>query len=154
MKKSVELRKDAEAMRNKIKNLKLENKIEEAHGLLQNLKDIENKIREAELEESLDAEGNKKPLVNKKEMNINRIYNRVLLGKSVSEEEMAFLNAAGTPGQVEATDGKGGYLVPTEQFTQIKELRRTLVSLKTLCNIVPVTSLKEQCLLKKMGQEN
>lgn len=66
MKKSVELRKDAEAMRNKIKNLKLENKIEEAHGLLQNLKDIENKIREAELEESLDAEGNKKPLVNKK----------------------------------------------------------------------------------------
>ena len=57
MKKSVELRKDAEAMRNKIKNLKLENKIEEAHGLLQSLKDIENKIREAELEESLNAGG-------------------------------------------------------------------------------------------------
>ena len=115
MKKSVELRKDAEAMRNKIKNLKLENKIEEAHGLLQSLKDIENKIREAELEESLDTGGNKEPLVNKKEMNINRIYNRVLLGKSVSEEEMAFLNAAGTPGQVEATDGKGEYC---EIFTQ------------------------------------
>lgn len=151
MKKSVELRKDAEAMRNKIKNLKLENKIEEAHGLLQSLKDIENKIREAELEESLDAGGNKKPLVNKKEMNINRIYNRVLLGKSVSEEEMAFLNAAGTPGQVEATDGKGGYLVPTEQFTQIKELRRTLVSLKTLCNIVPVTSFKGTMPIEKDG---
>lgn len=151
MKKSVELRKDAEAMRNKIKNLKLENKIEEAHGLLQSLKDIENKIREAELEESLDAGGNKKPLVNKKEMNINRIYNRVLLGKSVSEEEMAFLNAAGTPGQVEATDGKGGYLVPTEQFTQIKELRRTLVSLKTLCNIVPVTSFKGTMPIEKEG---
>ena len=151
MKKSVELRKDAEAMRNKIKNLKLENKIEEAHGLLQSLKDIENKIREAELEESLDAGENKKPLVNKKEMNINRIYNRVLLGKSVSEEEMAFLNAAGTPGQVEATDGKGGYLVPTEQFTQIKELRRTLVSLKTLCNIVPVTSFKGTMPIEKDG---
>lgn len=151
MKKSVELRKDAEAMRNKIKNLKLENKIEEAHGMLQSLKEIENKITEAELEESLDAGGNKKPLVNKKEMNINRIYNRVLLGKSVSEEEMAFLNAAGTPGQVEATDGKGGYLVPTEQFTQIKELRRNLVSLKTLCNIVPVTSFKGTMPIEKDG---
>ncbi|MCF2672899.1 phage major capsid protein [Fusobacterium varium] len=152
MKKSVELRKEAEEMRNKIKNLKAENKIEEAHGMLQSLKDIENKIREAELEESLNAEGGeKKPVTNKKEMNINRIYNRVLLGKSVSEEEMAFLNAAGTPGQVEATDGKGGYLVPTEQFTQIKELRRTLVSLKTLCNIVPVTSFKGTMPIEKDG---
>ena len=31
--------------------------------------------------------------------------------------------------------------MPVEQFNEIKELRRELVSLKGLCNVVPVTSL-------------
>ena len=119
-------------------------KIEEAHAKLNGLKDLENRIKEAETEEALTVmnKGNKAPLGTKEEMNVNRIYNRVLLGKSITEEEKQFLNAAGTPGQVEATDGKGGYLVPTEQFNQIKELRRSKIALKDYCNVLPVTSLK------------
>lgn len=144
MKKSVELKKELETLRNEIKSLKDSGKIEEAHAKLNGLKELENKIKEAETEEALTVmnKGDKVPLGTKEEMNVNRIYNRVLLGKSITEEEKQFLNAAGTPGQVEATDGKGGYLVPTEQFKQIKELRRNLVSLKGYCNILPVTSLK------------
>lgn len=53
-------------------------------------------------------------------MNVNVLFNRVLKGKSITDEERQFLNAVGTPGQVEATDGKGGYLVPIEQFEKLK----------------------------------
>ena len=111
MKKSVELKKELETLRNEITALKDSGKIEEAHAKLNSLKDLENKIKEAETEEALIVmnKGDKVPLGTKEEMNVNRIYNRVLLGKSITEEEKQFLNQAGTPGQVEATDGKGGY---------------------------------------------
>lgn len=144
MKKSVELKKELETLRNEITALKDNGKIEEAHAKLNSLKDLENRIKEAETEEALTAmnKGTKTPLGTNEEMDVNRIYNRVLLGKSITEEEKQFLNEAGTPGQVEATDGKGGYLVPTEQFNQIKDLRRNFVSLKPYCNVIPVNSLK------------
>ena len=144
MKKSVELKKELETLRNEITALKDSGKIEEAHAKLNSLKDLENRIREAETEEALTImkKDNKAPLGTVNEMDINRIYNRVLLGKSITEEEKQFLNAAGTPGQVEATDGKGGYLVPLEQFNQIKELRRNKIALKDYCNVLPVTSFK------------
>ena len=143
MKKSIELRKEYEELKNSIAALKSENKIEEAHAKLAGLKDLENKIREAEIEETMNAgAGGKKEVKNKETMNVNRLFNRLITGKSLNAEEMEFLNKAGTPGQVEATDSKGGYLVATEQFNRIKELRRNLVSLKPLCNVVPVTSFK------------
>ena len=143
MKKSVEMKKELENLKNEIVALKNDGKIEEAHGKLAGLKELENKIKEIEMEEAIQTmeKSNKIEVNVKNEMNANRLFNRVLLGKSVTEEERAFLNAAGTPGQVEATDGKGGYLVPTEQFNQIKELRRNKVELKVLCNVQPVKSL-------------
>lgn len=144
MKKSTELRKEFEDLRNEIKGLQENGKIEEAHAKLKDLKELENKIMNAEIEETGTLKVDYTPIVMNKveEKDINRIYNRVLLGKTVSAEELEILNQAGTPGQVEATDGKGGYLVPTEQFMTIKEFRRNLVSLKGYCNILPVTSLK------------
>ena len=38
--------------------------------------------------------GNKAPLGTKEEMNVNRIYNRVLLGKSITEEEKQFFKSS------------------------------------------------------------
>lgn len=153
MKKSVELKKELETLRNEITSLKDSGKIEEAHAKLNSLKDLENRIKEAETEEALTVmnKGDKVPLGTKEKMNVNRIYNRVLLGKSITEEEKQFLNAAGTPGQVESTDGKGGYLVPVEQFETIKELRRNLVALKEYCNVLPVHSFKGTMPIEKDG---
>ena len=37
----------------------------------------------------------------------NRVFNKLVLGRKLNEEEQAFLNEAGTPGQVETTPGKG-----------------------------------------------
>ena len=141
MKKSIEMKKELEAMRNEIKALKDEGKIEDAHAKLTAFKELENKIKEVETEEALEAMNEKTQVNIKNGMNANRLFNRVVLGKPITDEERQFLNAVGTPGQVEATDGKGGYLVPVEQFNQIKELRRNKVELKALCNVQPVKSL-------------
>jgi phage major capsid protein, HK97 family len=141
MKKSIEMKKELEAMRNKIKTLKDEGKIEDAHAKLTAFKELENKIKEMETEEALEVMNEKTKLTVTNGMNANRLFNRVLLGKPITDDEREFLNAVGTPGQVEATDGKGGYLVPAEQFETIKELRRNKVELKTLCNVQPVKSL-------------
>lgn len=153
MKKSVEMKKELENLKKEIVALKNEGKIEEAHGKLAGLKELENKIKEIEMEETLETmtTTDKKELEVKNKMNVNKIFNRVLTGKSITEEERAFLNAAGTPGQVEATDGKGGYLVPIEQFNEIKELRRNLVALKDYCNVLPVHSFKGTMPIEKDG---
>lgn len=47
-------------MRNEIKALKDEGKIEDAHTKLTAFKELENKIKEVETEEALEAMGNKK----------------------------------------------------------------------------------------------
>jgi HK97 family phage major capsid protein len=65
----------------------------------------------------------------------NRIFNKQVFGKTLNEEEMAFLNTAGTPGQVEATPAKGGYLVPEEQISQLMEFRRAYTQLKNYCSV-------------------
>ena len=65
----------------------------------------------------------------------NRVFNKLVLGRKLNEEEQAFLNEAGTPGQVETTPGKGGYLVPQEQIAQLLELRRAYTQLKGYTNV-------------------
>ncbi|KYM38505.1 capsid protein [Fusobacterium necrophorum subsp. funduliforme] len=141
MKKSVELRKEYEELKNSIATLKAESKIEEAHAKLAGLKDLENKIRETEIEEMMNTEvGGKKEVKAKNKVNEIVIFNKLVLRKPLNNAEMEYLNQVGTPGQVESTDGKGGYLVPAQQFEQIKELRRTQITLKSLCTVIPVTS--------------
>lgn len=79
---------------------------------------------------------------------IRQLFNRAVFSehpklkntfKPLDDEEMQILNAAGTPGQVEATPAKGGYLVPEEEMNRIIEYRRTLQSLKQWCEVIPVT---------------
>ena len=144
MKKSVEMRRQLDELKNTIKGLQDQGKIDEAHAKLSELTELKNAIavQEALEEDEVQNFNGNQIQVREDKMNVNRIFNKMLLGKSVTEEEREFLNAAGTPGQVEATDGKGGYLVPTEQFNQIKEFRRSLVSLKALCNVLSVNSFK------------
>ena len=70
----------------------------------------------------------------------NRIFNKLVLGRPLDSTELEFQNAAGTPGQVEATPGKGGYLVPEEQMATLREYRRAYVSLRDYCNVQTVQS--------------
>lgn len=76
----------------------------------------------------------------------NRIFNKLVFGRALdaSEREIyaanrAAFNAPGTPGQVEATPAKGGYLVPTEQLNILWEFRRAYSQLRDYCNVFTVT---------------
>lgn len=143
MKKSVELRRNLENIKNKIKELQGAGKVEEAHNMLTELEEVKNAIREAEIEEQLQiTNSGKKDITNVLKIDVNRVFNKLIAGKSVTAEEMeAYKNAVGTPGQAEHTDEKGGYLVPEAQATQILEYKRTLISLKQYCDVMTVTTL-------------
>lgn len=87
MKKSIEMKKELEVMRNEIKALKDEGKIEDAHAKLTAFKELENKIKEVETEEALEVMNEKTQVNIKNEMNANRLFNRVVLGKPITDEE-------------------------------------------------------------------
>lgn len=76
----------------------------------------------------------------------NRIFNKLVFERPLDSEEReiyaanrAAFNVPGTPGQVEATAAKGGYLVPTEQLNILYEFRRMYSQLRDYCNVFTVT---------------
>lgn len=150
MKKSTELKQKLTSLKNSIKELTTAGKIEEAHG---KIAEVENLNRELELALMFEAEevenfaGTEVEATNTQSVDENVIFNKLLLqntrlGKNLTAAERAHVeNLAGTPGQVEAEDERGGYLVPKEQQTQIHEFKRQLVSLKEYVNVIPVNTL-------------
>lgn len=76
----------------------------------------------------------------------NRIFNKLVFGGKLTDEEKeiyaanrAAFNSPGTPGQVEATPGKGGYLVPIEQLEILYEFRRLYSQLRDYCNVFNIS---------------
>ncbi|WP_455256643.1 phage major capsid protein [Peptoniphilus asaccharolyticus] len=145
MLKSVEIKNKIEIVKNEMKALQEEGKVKEAHAKIEVLNGLRQELavaEELEKKETLYNINNGKPIeIPKDEIDVNKVFNKLIMGKSVTEEEMEVYNLAST-GQIEHTDEKGGYLVPEEQGKTLKEFRRHEVSLKTLCNVVPVTTLK------------
>ncbi|WP_410496486.1 phage major capsid protein [Cellulosilyticum sp. ST5] len=139
MKKSVEMKKELEALKNSIKSLQAENKIEEAHNKLEELTRMKNAIEVQEaIEEEETTQFNGAPLNKQSDkVDLTVVFNKLVLGKPLTEAE----NALASTGQIEASGEQGGYLVPEEQKTQIVEFMRQLVSLKQYCNIIPVGTL-------------
>lgn len=144
MLKSAEVKNKIEQIKNEMKDLQEQGKIDEAHEKIQILNQARKELAVAEEMEAEEAENT---IVNgtikgapKKEIDVNRVFNKLIMGKAVTEEEMEVYNLAST-GQIEHDPKKGGYLVPEEQGKQLKEFRRYKVSLKELCNVVPVTTM-------------
>lgn len=148
MRKSVEMKKTLESLKNEIATLQASGKTAEAHGKLAELTQMKQAI---EVQEALEAEednafkGAPAPTNTISEKDAikltNRAFNKAVLGRTLNEEEMSYmpnvLDAAGTPGQVGATPAKGGYLLPEEQFNQLIEFRRGLIALKNYCEVIP-----------------
>ena len=144
MLKSAELKNKIEQIKNEMKALQEQGKIDEAHDKIQLLNQARKELAVAE---EMEAEEVEKTITNgtvkgtpKKDTDVNRVFNKLIMGKAVTEEEMEVYNLAST-GQIEHDSEKGGYLVPEEQGKQLKEFRRYKVSLKELCNVVPVTTM-------------
>ena len=131
MKKSTEMRKNLESLKNAISQLQAEGKIDEAHNKLKELADMRNAI---EVQEALELEEVENfaaetalEVTNKADHLV--AFNKAVLGRKLTEAENAL---------VEKTDEDGGYLVPKEQKTQIEELKRQLIPLKQYCNVIMV----------------
>lgn len=148
MRKSIEMKKQLDAVKNEISTLQASGKIPEAHAKLTALNEMKQAIQVQEALETEEDDGfgggsptpvNQIPEADEKKVR-NRVFNKQVLGVPLAEDEMRFaVNTVGTPGQVGATPAKGGYLLAEEQFNRVLEFRRDLTALKNYCEVVPVT---------------
>lgn len=146
MKKSTQILAAIAAMREEITNLRDENKIDEAHAKLQELKNLNSELEvelalEEEEEKALELNGTQAQVA--EDIDENVIFNKQLTGKRLTAAEMTHVkNTPGAPGQIEHDEERGGVLVPEEQSLQIEEFKRADVSLKSLVNVISVQTFK------------
>lgn len=142
MKKSDEIKKIVDELKTKVAQLQQEEQYDEAMKVANELKDA---VRDYKIAKSMeDAEATNfiatatpataKSIISDAVMR-NRVFNKLVFGRQLNEEEKAYVNQVGTPGQVETTQAKGGYLVPEEQMSQLLELRRAYTQLKAYTNV-------------------
>lgn len=156
MKKSIEILNKIKEMKAYIQGLQKDGKVDEAHEKLTTLNDLKKEYTvQVELEnddiENLAQNGKKINIDDNKNPNVtaNEVFNKLVFGKTVSEKEYEIyknglnpvFNEVGQTGQVEHVDERGGYLVPEETASEIKELKRSEVSLKNYCNVVNVSTM-------------
>ncbi|OLS02887.1 phage major capsid protein [Tissierella creatinophila] len=133
MKKSQEMYNKLKDLRNIMSSLQTEGKIEEAHAMINEVRDLEKAIAVQEELENLETdkfEGT--PIPTAVKANEVVAFNKAVLGKPLSEPENALVERVGED---------GGYLVPEEQRTEIEEYKRQLIPLKDFCNVIPVGTL-------------
>ena len=142
MKKSDELKKIIDELKDKADKLQQAEQYDDAARVADELRDAVRDYKVARAMEEAEATNFVATATPATAMSMisdavmrNRVFNKLVLGRKLNEEEQAFLNEAGTPGQVETTPGKGGYLVPQEQIAQLLELRRAYTQLKGYTNV-------------------
>ena len=147
MKKSDELKKVVNELKAKVEQLQTAEQYDDAYKVSQELKDAIRDYRTAKAVEDaaatdfIHSAGPATKMSNISDAVMrNRIFNKQVLGRTLNDEELEFLNQAGTPGQVEATPAKGGYLVPEEQIAQLYEFRRAYTQLKNYTSVRPAGS--------------
>lgn len=159
MKKSDELKNQITALRTEVEKLQAAEQIDDAQKKAKELTDLVNEYKTAKALEDSDFKnfaGNMvsaNAIADKDDKKlINRAFNKLVFGDKfgwkLTDEEKAvadkIINAAGTPGQVGATPSKGGYLIPTEQTSQLLEYRRSYTALKDFCSVRTANSRNGQ----------
>lgn len=135
MKKSTEMYKELEDLKNKIEALQAKGKIEEAYDKLEEVENLQKAIKvqetlEEEEVENFEGKEVEPTLLEKPDETV--AFNKAVLGKTLNEPEAALVERIGED---------GGYLVPEDQRTQINELKRQLIPLKDFCFVIPVNTL-------------
>ena len=141
MKKSDELKKMVDELRREVENLQQEERYEEAAKRAKELTNAVHQYEAAvatETAQRADFVGSAAPIQTAPVSDVvmrNRVFNKLVLGRTLDAQEREFANQIGSPGMVEGTPGKGGYLVPEEQMTQIREYRKAYTALKDFAHI-------------------
>lgn len=151
MLKSVEIMNKISSLKEDIAKLRDDGKIEDAYGKLDELKELNKELEianelEKEEKEKVITEGKK--MSNNKKIDSNVVFNKLVLGKPVNEEEMkayqnslSIRNEPGKPGQIEHDGERGGYLVPEESESKLYEFRDEEIALKDYCNVIKVNTM-------------
>lgn len=144
MRKSDELKKVVDELTAQAKQLQKDGKISEASDVADKLNAarqeymVAKSIDDSEKLNFIDNLVPATPKINDKKMQ-NRIFNKMLLGRRLTEEEKAYNDAA--VGQQEGAAEKGGAAVPQEQIATLREYRKAYVQLKDYANIIPAASM-------------
>lgn len=150
MKKSIELKQKMTALQAEIEKLNAAGQVDEATAKLADLKKVGTEYQAAVVMEMAEGAsmGGALPLNGMAKQDLAKMHNaafvKAVMGRQMTDEErsyaMTLRDTIGTPGQAEGTPEKGGYLVPEEQLNKILEWRRTRISLKDDCDVVPVST--------------
>ena len=155
MKKSDELKKAIDAKTKEMDQLESEGKLEEALKASDELNRLVAEKKLAESREKAELEAmieNATPIgvSSRQESDAtlrNRAFNKLVfrMGALTAEEKRAYYNEgdSGTTvltAMLEGTPSKGGYLVPPEQITTIREFRKAYTALKDYCHVVQARS--------------
>lgn len=132
MKKSQEMYKKLEGLKNEIGALQAEGKIDDAHAKLKDVDALKKSIAVQETLEEEEVENFVGTPTQTLEVNEVVAFNKAVLNKPLTDAENALVERVGED---------GGYLVPEEQKTEIEEYKRQLIPLKQYCNVIPVGTL-------------
>lgn len=159
MKKSDELKQIVDSLKSEVENLQVQEQYDAAAAKAKELTDAvrdyttAKAVEDAEFKNfvggAVPASGSVLDQQEKRTLR-NRVFNKLVFGRPLDDQELEFVNtvgapqqvvdAAGTPGQVEATPSKGGYLVPEEQMATIREYRKAYTALKGFCHVQTANS--------------
>lgn len=145
MLKSDELKQDITAKRKEIENYQREQKIAEAKNAATELNNLVDELDVELAKERAEDEkffSHMTPAFNatpSDEKSLRRrAFNKLVFNRGkLTEAECRAYNVVG---QIEGTDEKGGYLVPEEQITTLREYRKAYTQLKEYCHVVQANS--------------
>lgn len=155
MLKSDELKKEIATKRVEVENFQREEKIPEAKKAAAELSKM---VDEYDVAVAMERSNFENFLANAKHVNKtsgddektlrNRAFNKLVFnrGQLTDEERRAYFNVSneegqpGSPGQIESVDTRGGYLVPEEQLTTIREFRKAYAQLRDYCHVIQANS--------------
>lgn len=146
MLKSVEIKNKIVNIKNDMKALQEQGKVDEAHAKIELLNQARKELDlalEEEKEEFKNIVENGTEITSTEKVDDNVIFNKMLTGKELTNAEIARVqNTPGAPGQIEHDEERGGVLVPEEQTLQIEEYKRNQVALKNYVNVIDVNSFR------------
>ena len=137
MKKTVEILNKIEKLKNEMTVLKDNGNIDLALEKVNEINNLKKELTIAEMEEEEIKLENKVEIGQPKQAkaDVNKVLNKALRGLELSEIENAVIEQTGDP-------NGGEFIVPIEQIQRIEEYKKTLISLKSKCEVIPVNKPK------------
>lgn len=146
MNRKTELRRILNQLNGELVNAYRIGDLDKAESISNDIAKHNNELSALEEKEANEPVVNKIPTSPKNQPSVKRVFNQLLKGHNLTEDEQRVVNqnngwdnSSGIGQQGDKPD-KGGYLLPQEYDESITEYKRSLVSLKPYTNVVSVST--------------